>query len=105
MAPIYDIIDNYNVTYMCSVKNIDVQFGFRTQVLVMSCTCIIRGILLQTIHLRVTVSEASVEGGHALNVGHVIVGSQSTGKSLTHWTQMLASLRKPIAMWHPLRSK
>lgn len=61
--------------------------------------------MLQTINLRVTVSEAAVDGGHALNIGHVIVGSQSTGKSLTHWNQMLTSLRKPIAMWHPLRSK
>ncbi|KAG8279041.1 Synaptotagmin-12 [Homalodisca vitripennis] len=60
---------------------------------------------LQTIHLRVTVSESGPAGGHAVNIGHVIVGSQSTGKALTHWTQMLTSLRKPIAMWHPLRSK
>ncbi|XP_054268372.1 synaptotagmin-12-like [Macrosteles quadrilineatus] len=59
---------------------------------------------LQTIQLRVTVSETGSEG-RALNIGHVIVGSQSTGKALTHWTQMLTSLRKPIAMWHPLRSK
>lgn len=61
--------------------------------------------LFQTIQLRVTVSEAGVVGGHALNIGHVIVGSQSTGKALTHWTQMLTSLRKPISMWHPLRNK
>lgn len=39
------------------------------------------------------------------NIGHVIIGSQSCGKALNHWTQMLTSLRKPIAMWHPLRTK
>ncbi|XP_071452875.1 synaptotagmin-12-like [Hetaerina americana] len=65
---------------------------------------------LQTIQLRVTVADSSdiaIEGGvgrgAARSVGHVIVGSQATGKALSHWSQMLSSLRKPIAMWHALR--
>ncbi|KAJ9584229.1 hypothetical protein L9F63_021434 [Diploptera punctata] len=57
---------------------------------------------LQTIHLRVTVAENRGEQ-RAYPVGHVIVGSQASGKELSHWNQMLSSLRKPIAMWHPLR--
>ncbi|XP_063231914.1 synaptotagmin-12 [Bacillus rossius redtenbacheri] len=57
---------------------------------------------LQTIHLRLSVAEATAEG-RALAVGHVIVGLQASGKALSHWSQMLASLRKPVAMWHPLR--
>ncbi|XP_059478592.1 synaptotagmin-12 [Neocloeon triangulifer] len=57
---------------------------------------------LQTIQLRLTVAENTGEP-RALSVGHVIVGSQASGKALSHWNQMLTSLRKPIAMWHPLR--
>ncbi|CAB3370617.1 Hypothetical predicted protein [Cloeon dipterum] len=57
---------------------------------------------LQTIQLRLTVAENSGEP-RAFPIGHVIVGSQASGKALSHWNQMLTSLRKPIAMWHPLR--
>ncbi|RLU24754.1 hypothetical protein DMN91_002844 [Ooceraea biroi] len=61
---------------------------------------------LQTIQLRLTVSELNGDQGtspKAYSVGHIIVGSTSTGKALAHWRQMLAALRRPVAMWHPLR--
>lgn len=58
---------------------------------------------LQNIQLRVTVAEYNSEGGQARSVGHVIVGTQATGKALSHWNQMMSALRKPIGMWHPLR--
>lgn len=35
--------------------------------------------------------------------GHVIVGSRTDGKGLLHWHQMITSLRKPVAFFHPLR--
>ncbi|BET02087.1 Hypothetical protein NTJ_14905 [Nesidiocoris tenuis] len=54
---------------------------------------------LQCVELRVTVGDESVPGK---TVGHVIVGCQAQGKALSHWSQMLVSLRKPVAMWHPL---
>lgn len=57
----------------------------------------------QNIQLRVTVAEHSSDGGQARAVGHVIVGTQATGKALSHWNQMMSALRKPIGMWHPLR--
>lgn len=57
---------------------------------------------LKLIQLRITVADYQGEG-KASSIGHVFVGSQCTGKSLSHWTQMMSSLRKPIAMWHPLR--
>lgn len=56
----------------------------------------------QTIQLRVTVAESTGES-RTCPIGHVIVGTQASGKALSHWNQMLSSLRKPIAMWHPLR--
>ncbi|PFX31542.1 synaptotagmin-1-like [Stylophora pistillata] len=33
-------------------------------------------------------------------VGHVLLGQQETGSGFSHWNHMLASLRKPVAMWH-----
>lgn len=59
----------------------------------------------QTIQLRVTVAEASSSEStvRASPVGHVIVSSQASGRALSHWNQMLSALRKPVAMWHPLK--
>ncbi|XP_034952080.1 uncharacterized protein [Chelonus insularis] len=61
---------------------------------------------LQTIQLRLTVAEWNSDSGansKAYSVGHVITGSNATGKSSTHWRQMLSAPRRPVAMWHPLR--
>lgn len=57
--------------------------------------------LFQTVQLRITVAENT--DGKLSSIGHVIVGSQLAGTELTHWNQMLTSLRKPISMWHRLR--
>ncbi|XP_055912312.1 uncharacterized protein LOC129946221 [Eupeodes corollae] len=56
---------------------------------------------LNSVHIRLTVMCAT--GTEVLPLGHVIVGSTTTGKGLRHWHQMLSSLRKPVAMWHILR--
>jgi len=60
----------------------------------------------QTIQLRLTVAELNGDQGTKLkpySIGHIIIGPTSTGKALTHWRQMLMALRRPVAMWHPLR--
>ncbi|KAG8201579.1 hypothetical protein JTE90_011245 [Oedothorax gibbosus] len=57
---------------------------------------------LQNMQLRVTVVD-SQSSGKCSSVGHVFVGPYCKGKSLSHWNQMMSSLRKPVAMWHPLR--
>ena len=36
-------------------------------------------------------------------IGKVVVGYGSTGAELRHWTDMLASPRRPIANWHTLK--
>lgn len=63
--------------------------------------------LLNSIQVRLTVMNVvpSNEDGSrkAIPIGHVIVGSRTDGKGLLHWHQMITSLRKPIAMFHPLR--
>nr|XP_057922322.1 synaptotagmin-12 [Doryrhamphus excisus] len=58
--------------------------------------------VLQELSLRVTVAEAS-DDGRGENSGHVIIGPEASGMGITHWNQMLATLRKPVSMWHPLR--
>lgn len=57
---------------------------------------------LQNMQLRVTVADFQ-STGKSPAVGHVFVGPYCKGKSLSHWNQMMSSLRKPVAMWHPLR--
>uniref|UniRef100_A0A672TNE6 Synaptotagmin 12 n=1 Tax=Strigops habroptila TaxID=2489341 RepID=A0A672TNE6_STRHB len=51
--------------------------------------------------LRVTVAECG-EDGRADNTGHVLIGPAASGMGTTHWNQMLATLRRPVSMWHPL---
>uniref|UniRef100_A0A1I8GBT6 C2 domain-containing protein n=1 Tax=Macrostomum lignano TaxID=282301 RepID=A0A1I8GBT6_9PLAT len=59
---------------------------------------------LSAVQLRITVAEIRHDGRLA-SIGHVIIGSQTGGTELTHWQQMVTSLRKPVAMWHHLRKK
>lgn len=67
--------------------------------------------MLNSIQIRLTVVSSPVETNNINNdkctsgepIGHVIVGGDTNGKGLRHWHQMLTSLRKPVAMWHPLR--
>ncbi|GCC26099.1 hypothetical protein chiPu_0004513 [Chiloscyllium punctatum] len=61
-------------------------------------------IVLQELSLRITVAECS-EDGRTENIGHVIIGPETSGMGGTHWNQMLATLRKPVSMWHALRKK
>lgn len=56
----------------------------------------------QDLSLRVTVAESSSDG-RGDNVGHVIIGPSASGMGTTHWNQMLATLRRPVSMWHPIR--
>jgi synaptotagmin-12 len=65
---------------------------------------------LNSIQIRLTVvnvrDELSMAGRNQVilyPLGHLIVGSGTSGKGLRHWHQMLTSMRKPVAMWHPLR--
>lgn len=45
----------------------------------------------------------NTDDGRGENIGHVIIGPEASGMGITHWNQMLATLRKPVSMWHPLR--
>lgn len=36
-------------------------------------------------------------------IGKVVLGYQASGTELRHWSDMLASPRRPIAQWHTLK--
>ena len=36
-------------------------------------------------------------------IGKVVLGCSSEGTELRHWSDMLASPRRPIAQWHTLK--
>lgn len=57
---------------------------------------------LSTVQLRITVAEL-MDNNRTPSLGHVIVGNSTSGTELSHWNQMMTSLRKPVAMWHNLR--
>ncbi|GAB0098855.1 uncharacterized protein DMENIID0001_146590 [Sergentomyia squamirostris] len=60
--------------------------------------------MLSSIQVRLTVAHHhEAETGSIVSLGHVILGSAASGKGLRHWNQMISSVRKPVAMWHPLR--
>lgn len=66
--------------------------------------------LLNSIQVRLTVmnSPTTIQDSQdaarkSYSIGHVIVGSRTDGKGLLHWHQMLTTLRKQVAFFHPLR--
>ncbi|XP_055681213.1 synaptotagmin 1 [Lutzomyia longipalpis] len=60
--------------------------------------------MLSSIQVRLTVAhQLENDASCVVSLGHVILGSAATGKGLRHWNQMISSVRKPVAMWHPLR--
>lgn len=67
--------------------------------------------LLNSVQVRLTVmnspvttqQEAQDGARKSYPIGHVIVGSRTDGKGLLHWHQMLTTLRKQVAFFHPLR--
>ena len=36
-------------------------------------------------------------------IGKVVLGCSANGSELRHWSDMLASPRRPIAQWHTLK--
>lgn len=59
-------------------------------------------ILSQKICLVVTVVDYD-RIGTSEPIGRCILGCMATGTELRHWSDMLASPRRPIAQWHTLK--
>jgi len=58
--------------------------------------------MLQKVNLSVTVVDYD-RIGTSDPIGRVILGCNATGTELRHWSDMLASPRRPIAQWHTLK--
>jgi len=56
---------------------------------------------LQRVTFKILVVNKHSHGPDQM-IGHVLLGQHVTGSGFSHWNHMLASLRKPIAMWHPI---
>ncbi|CAF0900473.1 unnamed protein product [Adineta ricciae] len=57
---------------------------------------------IQKIQLLVTVVDYD-RIGTSEPIGKVLLGCSATGSELRHWSDMLASPRRPIAQWHSLK--
>lgn len=66
----------------------------------MKSFCII--LYSQKVTLVVTVVDYD-KLGSSEPIGKVTLGCNATGAGLRHWSDMLASPRRPIAQWHTLQ--
>ncbi|CAL8324778.1 unnamed protein product [Gadus morhua 'NCC'] len=57
---------------------------------------------LEKVQLAVTVLDYDKIGKNDA-IGKVLLGGNSTGTELCHWSDMLANPRRPIAQWHALK--
>lgn len=60
------------------------------------------GKFIQKVQLVVTVVDYD-RIGTSEPIGKVVLGYQASGTELRHWSDMLASPRRPIAQWHTLK--
>lgn len=58
--------------------------------------------LIQKVNLVVTVVDYD-RIGTSEPIGKVVLGYNASGTELRHWSDMLASPRRPIAQWHTLK--
>jgi hypothetical protein len=56
----------------------------------------------QKVNLVITVVDYD-RIGTSEPIGKVVLGCNATGTELRHWSDMLASPRRPIAQWHTLK--
>ncbi|XP_031569803.1 synaptotagmin-5-like [Actinia tenebrosa] len=56
---------------------------------------------LPKITFRVLVINKTSHGQDEV-IGHVTLGQHVVGSGFSHWSHMLTTLRKPVAMWHPI---
>lgn len=58
--------------------------------------------ILQKVNLVITVVDYD-RIGTSEPIGKVVLGYNASGTELRHWSDMLASPRRPIAQWHTLK--
>ena len=58
--------------------------------------------LFQRVQLLITVVDYDRVGASE-PIGKVLLGCDQKGPELRHWSEMLASPRRPVAQWHTLK--
>ena len=58
---------------------------------------------LQKVQLMVTVVDYDRVGASE-PIGKVLLGCDAKGAELRHWSEMLATPRRPVAQWHTLKA-
>ena len=61
------------------------------------------GYLFQKVQLMVTVVDYDRVGASE-PIGKVLLGCDTKGAELRHWSEMLANPRRPVAQWHTLKA-
>ncbi len=86
----------YNESFSFEVpfEQIQVRFKFVKENILKS--------FVQKVQLAVTVVDYD-RIGTSEPIGKVVLGCNATGTELRHWSDMLASPRRPIAQWHSLK--
>ena len=64
--------------------------------------CLKKIIFLQRVQLLITVVDYDRVGASE-PIGKVLLGCDQKGPELRHWSEMLASPRRPVAQWHTLK--
>ena len=58
--------------------------------------------IFQRVQLLITVVDYDRVGASE-PIGKVLLGCDQKGPELRHWSEMLASPRRPVAQWHTLK--
>lgn len=87
------IFDSYSFT---------LRFESTHRVINLMCTILLFMVPLQKVNLVVTVVDYD-RIGTSEPIGKVVLGYNASGTELRHWSDMLASPRRPIAQWHTLK--
>ena len=56
----------------------------------------------QTVLLKISAIVVLPGDRGSASIGHVTIGPGLSGTERAHWTQAMASLRRPVTMWHRL---
>lgn len=96
----------YNESFTFEVPFEQIQVNYQpitsSNILFQISACQWKMICLQKVNLMVTVVDYD-RIGTSEPIGKVILGYNASGTELRHWSDMLASPRRPIAQWHTLK--
>ena len=76
--------------------------GVRSKLIIIWKKNVWKKFFLQRVQLLITVVDYDRVGASE-PIGKVLLGCDQKGPELRHWSEMLASPRRPVAQWHTLK--